>query len=103
MDRLGLQAERAWITINLTARDDLPDVQSDRRRIEQVIVNLLYNAKKFSTSGGEIILNAELKNEFVRFSIKDRGIGIPKDDIDRVFERFLNPIGHAPNQAQVRD
>jgi len=89
MDRLRLQAERAGLTIKLLGGDDLPDVLSDRRRIEQVIVNLLHNAIKFTPPGGKITLDAELKKNFVQFSVIDTGIGIPIDDIQRIFERFF--------------
>ena len=86
----GIQAaERAGLSITLAAREDLPAVLSDHRRIEQVIVNLLHNAIKFTPPGGEIELSAEQENEFVQFSVTDNGIGIPADDIQRIFERFF--------------
>jgi len=56
--------------------------------LEQVLVNLIHNAVKFTRAGGEILLLAEASNGFVRFAVRDMGIGIPEEDVPRIFERF---------------
>jgi len=89
MDRLGLQAERAGHTINLILNADVPQVLCDQHRIEQVLVNLLHNAIKFTPQGGEINLTARKVDSSVQFSVSDTGVGIPADDIPRIFERFF--------------
>jgi two-component system phosphate regulon sensor histidine kinase PhoR len=53
-----------------------------------VLVNLIHNAVKFTNPGGEVVLSARTEVGFVRFSVKDNGVGIPADDLERIFERF---------------
>jgi two-component system phosphate regulon sensor histidine kinase PhoR len=86
--RMQLQAERAGLSLRMECAYDLPKVKIDPQRLEQVLVNLIHNAVKFTRTGGEIVLVAETTNGVVRFAIRDTGIGIPAEDISRVFERF---------------
>lgn len=88
VERLKLQAERAGLTINTTCQDDLPPVLADPSRLEQVLVNLLHNAIKFTPNGGTITVNCQLSDEKMLFSVQDTGIGIPAEDLTRIFERF---------------
>jgi len=88
VERLSLQAEREGLTIEIRCPENLPKVLADPSRLEQVVVNLLHNAIKFTPDGGNIILSATLDDGTMLFSVKDTGIGIPVDDLARIFERF---------------
>src|SRR3990167_266899 len=68
-------------------RDDLPAVTADRVRLEQVIVNLVDNAIKY-TNQGEVKISARKEDNAMRIDVEDTGIGIPEKDIPRIFERF---------------
>jgi two-component system phosphate regulon sensor histidine kinase PhoR len=105
VERLRLQAERANLEIILECADDLPEILADPPRLEQVIVNLLHNAIKFTPTGGTIHLTARQEDidiqshpsqgeedmpakDVLIFSVRDTGIGIQSDDLPRIFERF---------------
>lgn len=86
--RMQLQAERAGLSLRVACGDDLPQVKIDFQRLEQVLVNLIHNAVKFTRAGGEIVVLAEAVNGFVQFAVRDNGPGIPADEVPRIFERF---------------
>jgi two-component system phosphate regulon sensor histidine kinase PhoR len=86
--RMQVQAERASITLRVENEEDLPKVQVDSQRLEQVLINLIHNAVKFTRPGGEVVLCAESGPGEVRFSVRDTGVGIPADEVPRIFERF---------------
>jgi two-component system phosphate regulon sensor histidine kinase PhoR len=86
--RMRLQAERAGLTLRVECPPDLPNVEIDLQRLEQVLVNLVHNAVKFTRAGGEILLFAEAGNGEVGFAVQDTGTGIPAEDVSRIFERF---------------
>jgi two-component system phosphate regulon sensor histidine kinase PhoR len=86
--RMQLQAERADLTLRVECANDLPNVQIDAQRLEQVLVNLIHNAVKFTRPGGEIVLSAEPDDGSIRVAVRDTGVGIPADEVPRIFERF---------------
>ncbi len=69
--------------------EDLPHIKADRDKLDQVLTNLLSNAIKYSPDGGTITIHARLtEGDKVSVSITDQGIGIPEDQIGRLFTRF---------------
>jgi len=67
---------------------DLPKVLVDRQRMEQVFLNLVDNAVKFTPPGGKISIQAHWEKPYVRVEVRDNGVGIPAEHLSRVFERF---------------
>ncbi len=86
--RMELQAERAKINLTNACPEDLPKIEADPARMQQVLVNLIHNAIKFTPPNGQITISAEVRDQFVIFCVKDTGVGIPDEDLDRIFERF---------------
>lgn len=68
--------------------DDLPEIQIDRTRIRQVLINLLNNAARF-TSFGSVTFSVSATESDVVFQVADTGIGIPQDQIHMIFEEFF--------------
>jgi two-component system phosphate regulon sensor histidine kinase PhoR len=74
------------ISVNLPP--NLPDIAGDRRRLAEVLQNLLDNAIQYTLPGGQIIVSAESAEKEIILTVSDTGIGIPKADQPRIFERF---------------
>ena len=74
------------LSVNLGER--IPDIAGDRRRLTEVLQNLLDNAIQYTPAGGQIHVSAGRKNGEVIFTVSDTGIGIPQADQPRIFERF---------------
>jgi len=87
-DRMRMQAERASLKLSIKCEDDLRNIRADKSRLEQVLVNLIHNAVKFTKPGGEIALEAVSVSGGVRFAVRDTGVGIPSESLSRIFERF---------------
>jgi two-component system phosphate regulon sensor histidine kinase PhoR len=71
----------------IPAREDL-EVFGDKEKLRQVLVNLIHNAIKY-TEKGKVELFVEEENKFARVNVKDTGMGIPEEHLDRIFERFF--------------
>ncbi len=87
-ERLAAQAGRAGLRMTLQLPPELPRVMAHRERIQQMLVNLLHNAIKFTPSGGEITVGARAEGDRVLVWVADTGVGISEEDLPRIFERF---------------
>lgn len=86
---LAPRLEEKKIRVDTQVAEDLPSVLADRDQLKQVLLNLLENAVKFNHEGGKIKVTAAKKGSFVETCVQDTGCGIPKDSVNRVFERFF--------------
>jgi two-component system phosphate regulon sensor histidine kinase PhoR len=80
---------------------DMPTVRADRVRLEEALYNLLDNAVKYSREHGEIRLMARQRDEQIVLSVSDNGIGISKEDLPRIFERFYR-VDKARSTESIR-
>jgi signal transduction histidine kinase len=89
IDRTVPRAEAGQIALRTELPPDLPRLHADRRRLEQVLDQLLSNAMKFTPAGGTVTLRAEAEPDGdLLIRVVDTGIGIVETDLERVFEPF---------------
>ena len=86
-------AERKKITLTFQSDKDEIILFIDVEKIEKIVINILSNAIKFTKEGKQIKVSLELVNEKVEIIISDEGIGIPKDRINNIFDRFYQVDG----------
>jgi len=88
VERIRPGAEQAGIVIEVAEADSGLVVFSDRRQIVSALYNLLDNAVKYSDPGAVVEVRAVADGDQLRIAVQDHGFGIPKGDLERVFERF---------------
>jgi len=76
------------LALSIDAAADLPRVQGDSQLLRQAILNLVSNAVKYTPSGGTIQIQIAHDGDRVMWSVKDTGIGIPRDEIGKLFGKF---------------
>ncbi|MCA9772681.1 MAG: response regulator, partial [Myxococcales bacterium] len=89
---MALAAARG-IAVRMQIAKDLPPIFVDREKYERVLINLLSNALKFTPRGGEVFVRVFEEERHVVLSVRDTGVGIPPNYVDRVFERFAQVEG----------
>ena len=91
-------AQDQGVSLDVDLRGDLPDVWVDTTRIAHVFGNLLGNAFRHTPAGGRVTVAAQAGEAWVRFSVRDTGVGIPAPFLSRVFEPFFRVPGR-PNEG----
>lgn len=86
--QLNPLAQRQQVAMTTDLATDLPTVQADSYRLRQALVNLVHNAIKFNQPGGSVRLSTKTDRGCVIASVSDNGIGIAKEELPHVFERF---------------
>jgi len=76
------------LRVSVNLQQPLPDIAADRRRLAEVLPNLLHTAMQYTPAGGQIMVGASANAAEVTFTVSDTGIGIPQADQSRIFERF---------------
>ena len=87
-EKFDIEIKRKNQDVNCFVTADVPNVYADRDGIERVILNILSNSIKYTPEGGKIDIYVGYVHNDAYVKIKDTGIGIPKNDLDRIFERF---------------
>jgi len=95
VDSARTEIERKQLQLEIDVPPDLPLVQADRRRVLQVLNNLVSNAYKYTREGGRISIAARCVDGFLQIDVSDTGVGISPEDQQRLFTRFFradNPM-----------
>jgi len=84
LEKLGTETHNFAVSIP----DDLPLLAADESRLEQVIINLVHNAVKYSPDGGEISVTARTDGPVVEISVSDQGLGMTQQEVEQLFQPF---------------
>ena len=91
VNRIWIKAQQKDIEIQMEAGDEMEDlkIRHDRKWLGEALINILDNAVKYSPSGTMVTLRAFRMTSFLRIEIQDQGIGIPRENYHKVFQRFF--------------
>src|SRR5438105_4813552 len=85
----AVAAHDPYHPVTLDIPNQIPLALAEPDRVQQVLANLLSNARKYSPRGGSIVVSARLGKEQMEISVEDEGVGIPEHALERVFEKFF--------------
>jgi signal transduction histidine kinase len=88
IETMKKQSEEKKINITTDIPPDLLTINADKDKLIQVFINLLSNALKFTPDGGNVEIKANESEKYIEVCVKDDGIGIPPDKIDKIFNKF---------------
>ncbi len=85
-----IHAEKKGIKLSCIIEKDIPLIKADNDSIHQIAINFIGNALKFTGKGGQISIQLKQENDFLILNIEDTGLGIPKKDQKKIFDRFFS-------------
>ena len=88
-DLLALKAQDAGVELTMRIAPDLPEVAADRRAFNQILINLISNAVKFTPRGGRVTVSARCDGPKLAVTVEDTGVGIGESDLPRLGEAFF--------------
>jgi signal transduction histidine kinase len=95
MEPLLINASAKNIRLEILADPAEPMIRADRLRVSQIFSNLLTNAVKFTASYGSVLVTVEPSEDGVQVNVRDTGVGIPKDELEHVFDKFRQTAAKA--------
>ena len=91
-------ASEKEINISFIKNEEIPVIRSDRNKVKQILLNLLSNAVKFTPAGGSITIDATGRDGRVELRVTDTGIGIAKENLDKIFDEFRQVDGSSTRE-----
>jgi two-component system phosphate regulon sensor histidine kinase PhoR len=83
------QIDEKELTLEVVLPEKMPEPELDKDKIATVLVNLLGNAVKYTPEGGRVIFRVNVTDQDIEISVEDTGVGIAKDEVGKVFEKFF--------------
>jgi len=96
-EKYAEKAADRGVKLRFSPRSNLPAVSGDPKSLERALMALVDNAIKFSPLGGDVEINLAEKDDSLRVAVRDHGIGIPKENHPRIFDRFYHLEKHEDN------
>jgi len=90
VDKYMTKAEERNVTLRFSPSSSLPLISGDSKSLERALMSLVDNAIKFSPKGGDVTIQFDQKDESIFVSVVDQGIGIEKENMPRIFDRFYH-------------
>ncbi|MBI5201159.1 MAG: HAMP domain-containing histidine kinase [Elusimicrobia bacterium] len=97
VDLVQVQAKRLGVVVDATFLEEPPAVKIPEQFVRRVLLNLLGNALKFTQAGGRVVVSAHRAHGIVMLEVRDNGIGIPADKLEKVFQDFYRVPETMPN------
>jgi two-component system phosphate regulon sensor histidine kinase PhoR len=88
VDLMKVEAENKKIDLRFTVPPEIPLINADRNSMEGIFTNLISNAIKYTPEGGKVLVKLGEEGGFLKATVSDTGIGIKKEDLSRIFDKF---------------
>ncbi|MDQ3699125.1 MAG: ATP-binding protein [Gemmatimonadota bacterium] len=98
---VALQVRAKQLAVTYRPCDPLLTVRADRDKLQQIVLNLLTNAIKFTPESGRVVVECETVEELVRLHVRDTGVGVPTERLRSIFDPFVqgDRALHRPNEG----